>query len=162
MVATVIVNEKNGAGETATDKTSGTYRFKNADDSTVDGNNRLVVPGAGSIFSFQKYLRLNFQGTFTDVSNLIYYTDGSNGYGTGVLLWAKSLAAYSTPVLETGSGTYLDAFSYTAGSPLNLGTGPFTGLGDQGNYLQQAMEVLSTATQGALTPEVQTFGWDET
>jgi len=162
MVAIVIVNEKNGAGETATDKTSGTYRFKTADDSVVDTNNRMIVPPAGSNWSFQKFLRLNFQGTFTDVSNLNFYTDGSNGFGTGVLLWAKAVASYATPVLETSSGTYLDAFTYTVGSPLSLGAGPFTGLGDNGNYVQQAMEVLSTAVQGALPAETMTFVWDET
>jgi len=31
MAATMLIREKNGAGETATDKTSGTIRMKNAD-----------------------------------------------------------------------------------------------------------------------------------
>jgi len=161
MVAIVIINEKNGAGENATDKTSGTYRFKTADDATVDSNNPIGVPGAGSSWSFQKFLRLNFTGTFTNVSNLRYYTDGSNGFGTGVLLWAQAVAVFATPVLETGSAGYLDAFSYTSGAPLSLGAGPFTGAGDNGLYLQEAMEVQSTATQGALPAEVMTWVWDE-
>jgi len=161
MVAIVIINQKNGAGETATDVTSGTYRFKNADDANVDSNNPMVVPGAGSDWSFQKFLRLNFAGTFTNVSNLRYYTDGSNGFGTGVLLWAQATPAYATPAKETISTGYLDAFGYTSGAPLSLGAGPFTGLGDNGDYLKEAMEVQSTATQGALTPELQTFSWDE-
>jgi hypothetical protein len=36
MAATVQIVEKNGAGGTTTDKTSGTIRFKNADNSTAD------------------------------------------------------------------------------------------------------------------------------
>ena len=36
MAATVQIREKNTAGQTATDKTSGTIRFKKADDATVD------------------------------------------------------------------------------------------------------------------------------
>lgn len=161
MVATVIVNEKNGAGETPTDKTSGTVRFKNADNALVDANDPLQVPPAGSEFSFQKFLRMNFTGTFTQVSNLRFYTDGANGYGTGILLWAQAAATYVQPVKETSSVGYADAFAYTVGSPLSLGAGPFTGTGDNGDYTKMAMEILSTASQGVLTAETLTFGWDE-
>ena len=47
MAATVQIVEKNGAGGTQTDKTSGTIRFKNADNATVDTGNPMVKPGAG-------------------------------------------------------------------------------------------------------------------
>ena len=47
MAATVQIVEKNGAGATQTDKTSGNIRFKNADNSTVDTSNPMVKPGAG-------------------------------------------------------------------------------------------------------------------
>ena len=49
MAATVQLVEKNGAGGTQTDKTSGTIRFKNADNSTVDTSNPMVKPGAKAI-----------------------------------------------------------------------------------------------------------------
>ena len=42
MAATVQIVEKNGAGGTQTDKTSGSIRFKNADNSTVDLVNPMV------------------------------------------------------------------------------------------------------------------------
>lgn len=161
MAATVLIREKNGAGETATDKTSGTIRMKNADDATVDTNNPMVVPPSGSDWSFQKFLRLNLGGTFTQITNLKFYTDGASGFGTGVSLWAKAVGAYSTPAEETASAGYADAFSYTSGSPLSLGAGPYTGAGDAGSYLQLAMEVASTATNGALSAETMTFSWDE-
>jgi hypothetical protein len=161
MAATVKIYEKNGAGETDTDKTSGTIRFKHADNATVDTSNPMVVPGAGSDWSYQKWLRLNITGTYTEISNLKFYTDGSNGFGTGVNLWAKTEATYATPAEETASTGYTDAFSYTSGSPLSLGTGPFTGTGDKGSYLKLALEVQSTASQGALSAESVTFAWDE-
>lgn len=161
MVATVIINEKNGAGETNTDKTSGTIRFKNADDALVDTGNPMVVPASGSDWSFQKWLRLNFTGTFTEITNLKFYTDGANGFGTGVNAWAKTEATYATPAEETASTGYADAFSYTSGSPLSLGAGPYTSPGDNGSFLKMALEVLNTAVQGALTGETITFAWDE-
>jgi len=161
MAATVIVNQKNGAGETATNKTSATVRFKNADSASVDSNNKMVVPVSGSDFSFDIWLRVNATGTFTSIENVRFYTDGG-GYGTGVLLWAKTQASYATPVEATANTGYNSAFGYTSGSSLVVGAGPFTATGDLGNYLVLMMEVQSTATQGALTPETLTISFDET
>ena len=84
MAATVQIREKNGAGQTATDKTSGTIRFKKADDATVDLNNPLVVPTSLTEYSYQKWLRMYVSGgTYTQISNLRLYSDGSSGYGIG-------------------------------------------------------------------------------
>lgn len=161
MTATVIINEKNGAGETATDKTSGTIRFKNADNAAVDTNSPMVIPASGSDWSFQKWLRLNVAGVFTQLTNLKFYTDGANGFGAGVLCWAKTEASFVTPAEETASAGYSDAFGYTSGSPLSLGAGPYTSTGDIGSYLKLALEVQAAAGQGALTPETITFAYDE-
>lgn len=82
MVATVLIREKNGAGETATDKTSGTVRFKNADNATVDTNNRLIIPTSGQEYSFRKVLRLNISvAPDVDIDNLQAYADGDLTFG---------------------------------------------------------------------------------
>ena len=160
MVATVIINEKNGAGETATDKTSGTVRFKNADDATVDTNDPLVS-GAVTDWSFEKWLRLNAAGTFTQLTNLKFYTDGANGLGANISLWAKAVASFVTPAEGSSSAGYADAFSYDSGSPLSLGAGPYTSTGDVGNYLVMLMDVATGASQGGTPTETITFAWDE-
>jgi len=91
MAATVQLVEKNGAGGTQTDKTSGNIRFKNADNSTVDTSNPMVKPGAGVDYSFEKWLRMNVSGgTYTEITNVKVYMDGANGLGTGVTLYAKA------------------------------------------------------------------------
>jgi hypothetical protein len=162
MVATVIVNEKNGAGETATDKTSGTIRYKNADNATVDANDPMVIPGAGSDFSFDKWLQLEVTvAPDTQLDNLEVYTDGASGFGTGVLAWYKITGSYSTPSAPASAAGYTDLFALTSGSPGDLGAGPHTSTGDKGSYLQTMLEVASTATQGALTAETLTFAYDE-
>lgn len=161
MPAIIEINEKNGAGEVATPKRNVTVRFKAADNALVDNNAALVVPSSGSIFSFQKILRMNLSGTYTQISNLTFYTDGVNGYGTGVLAWAKAGGAYVTPILEVSNTSYTNAFTFTQASPLVLGSGPYTVDGDVGSYLIAVLEIASTAVQGALTGEVWTFGWDE-
>lgn len=162
MVATVQIIEKNGAGPTTTQKDGGTVRFKNADNATVDNNNPMIVPGAGSDFSFEKWLRFNITvAPSTELDNLKFYTDGSIGFGTGVTWWAKAVTAYATPTEPSASTGYTNAQSYTSGSSLSLGAGPFTGTGEKGDHLVTMLEVASTASQGALTGETGTFSYDE-
>lgn len=162
MPATVQIIEKNGAGGTPTDKTGGSVRLKKADNSTVDLLNPLVKPGAGSDWSFEKWLRLNITGgSFSQISNIKAYTDGSSGLGTGVNLWAKAVTAYATPALGTASTGYANAFTYTSGAPLSLGAGPFTGTGEKGDHLVLLAEVLSTATGGLTASETISIAWDE-
>lgn len=172
MAATVLVREKNGDVETATNKTSGTIRHKNADNATVDTVTPLIKPSSGQEYSYEKWLRLNVDGIFTEVSNLKVYTDGANGLGTGIKLWWAVDATYSTPVIPTESldppqhdaVNMTNAFSYTSGSSLSLGAGPFDSTGvpkDIGSYLVSVMEVETTASQGITPTETITFGWDE-
>lgn len=161
MAATVIVNEKNGAGETATDKTSGTVRFKLADNATVDLNDPITIPAAGSTISFEKILRLNATGTFTQIDNVNFYMDGANGMGTGVGVLYKTEGTYGTPIQPAGTTGFSDIFAATSGSPVSLNAGTVTATGDFGDYLTMIMEVQSTATQGTTPSETLTFSWDE-
>jgi hypothetical protein len=183
MTATVNVYELNGAAPgTPTSKTSGTVRFKNADNATVDLNNPLLVPGANFDSSFQKWLRLRIDGgSFTQISNLRAYTDGVNTFGTGVMLYAIGVGptyvqpdepsgAVAPPQFpSTGSPTVamVDIFTYTSGSPLDLDAitaGPFVNGSPTeyiGDFIVMVMQIASTAAQGVLTAETLTFAYDE-
>jgi hypothetical protein len=164
MAADVTIVEKNGAPGTPTDKTSGTVRFKNADDATVDSNNPMVIPTSGADFSYEKWLRLKIGNTAPSdkINNLKFYTDGVSGFGTGISLWAKTVAAYSTPATTTTSTNYTDAFSYTVGGALALSSTDFSATNTEiGSHLVMLMEVSSTATAGALSAETGTFSYDE-
>lgn len=161
MAATVTIVEKNGAGGTPTDKTSGTVRFKNADNATVDLVNPMVKPVSGSDWSFEKWLRLSFAGSYTQATNLRCYSDGSSGLGTGINVWARAVTAYATPAEGTASTGYANLFTYVVGAPLSLGAGPFTGAGQQGDHLVMLCEVQDTATGGLTPSETVTFAWDE-
>lgn len=162
MPATVQIIEKNGAGGTGTDKTSGTIRFKNADNATVDTSNPMVKPGAGTDYSFEKWLRLNVTGgTYTEITNIKAYCDGSVSFGTGVTVYAKAVASYATPAEATGTAGYTDISTYTSGSPLSLGAGPYTSTGEKGDHLVMMMAVGTTASGGLTPTETLTVGWDE-
>lgn len=162
MAATVQIIEKNGAGPTTTDKTGGSVRMKKADNSTVDLVNPLVKPASGSDWSFNKLLRLSVTGgTYSQITNIKAYTDGSSGLGTGVNLWAKATATYAQPTLASSSTGYANAFTYTSGAPLSLGAGPYTSTGEKGDHLDLVAEVQSTASGGLTSSETITFAWDE-
>lgn len=162
MPATVQIVEKNGAGGTQTDKTSGTVRFKNADNATVDTANPMVKPAAGTDYSFEKWLRFNVSGgTYTQITNIKAYSDGANGLGTGVGLFAKAVTAYATPLEPSATTGFTDLFTYTSGAPLSLGAGPYTSTGEKGDHLVMLMTVASTASGGVTPSETLTIGWDE-
>lgn len=162
MAATVQIVEKNGAGGTTTDKTGGTIRFKNADNSTVDLLNPMVKPPSGSDWSFEKWLRMNVTGgAYTQITNVKVYSDGSSGLGTGINIWAKAVTSYATPAEGTASTGYANFFTYTSGSALSLGAGPFTSTGEKGDHCVMLAEVQSTASGGLTATETLTLAWDE-
>lgn len=164
MAATVQLVERNTGSGTNTDKTSGTIRFKNADNATVDAVNRLVVPtGATSEWSYEKWLALNVTvAPTTDIQNVLAYMDGANGFGTNVFLWARSVAAFTAPVEPTTTTGFTNAFSYTSAGALTLYTGTFAGTGVITGHLVLAMEVRSGANQGTTPGETVTISYDET
>lgn len=176
MAATVQIRELNGAGETGTDKTSGTIRFKKADNSTVDLNDPLTVPTSNTEYSYEKWLRLYVSGgTYTQISNLRAYTDGSSGWTSGAKCWYAVDGSYSTPVIPTVTNDppqhdavgMSDVFGATSGSPIDMdgtNTGPFdsTSLPKYvGDYLVLVAEVEQETTQGLQSSETLTMAWDE-
>ena len=161
MVATVQIHEKNGAGGTGTDKTSGTITFRTNDSSATTSANPLIIPTAGTEFSYEKWTRLNVTvAPDTNISNLKFYTDGG-GFGGGVNMYAKATTTYTTPAEATATGGYTDAFTYTSGSALSLGTGTFTGTGEKGDHCEMIMTVSTAASPGQLTAETITYAYDE-
>lgn len=173
MAATCNIREWNGAsGSPAyTNKDSGTVRFQAADRQNDDATNPLVIPTSNRTYSFNKWLRFYIaSGTFTNITNVQAYTDGANGYSTGVKLWAATDSAYDTPAAPVNTNDppqhdavgMTDAFSYTSGSPVTLGAGPYTTTGDAGDFLVMVMEVETTATtSGSTGNETLTVSYDE-
>ncbi|MDX1399844.1 MAG: hypothetical protein R3204_15055, partial [Oceanospirillum sp.] len=98
MVAIIQVHEKNGAGETPTDKSAGAIRFKNADNAVVDGNDPLLVPTADREYSYEKWYQMYMEAPpDVSVENLRFYTDGTKNWQALVKMWARTVSAYATP-----------------------------------------------------------------
>ena len=107
-----------------------------------------------------KQLDRKFAETY-DVKNVRAYSDGSNGMGTGVALWAKAVASFATPAEATSTSGYTSFFTYTSGSALTLGAGPFTSTGEKADHLVMMMAVADTASGGMTPTETLTVAWDE-
>lgn len=162
-------------------------RWKTNDNATIDNNDPIPIPAAGTKRSYWKQIYLKCAtAPGTQVDNMRFYTDGG-GYGTGITLKvglqfptknSGSDAGYEvatgTPGSEgdemvaahaglTSSG---DAFGYTSGAPLS---GPsiseagniINAIGEMTNYLVTQMEVINTASPGDLTDETLTIKYDE-
>ena len=181
MVATVLIEELNTGSETATDKTSGTVRFKTADDAVVDTNARLIIPASPAReHSMRKMLRLNVTvASDTDIDNVQAYTDGTNSYqspSTRVGIFYATRHVFLTPSVPSEANdppqwpsaiAMSDLFTATSGTPINMDAltadGPWTSTRQIGDYLGLVMNVEPSAVQGTLSPqETLTFSFDET
>jgi len=154
------------ASMAGTDKTSGTVRFKLADDQTVDANDPITIPSSATTTrSFHKGLRM-YCATAPDTSLSGYaaYSDGSNTFGTGITVNASNtgvtFSANATSALPNGT----DLFAFTSGSPMALNvtdSSNQTATGFFGDLVKMQMNLASSASSGTLSAETVTMSYDE-
>ncbi len=183
MAATVIINRWTGStgSPTKTDITSANT-VANATDthqSTVAGSTYPIrIPASGTNYSYWVSTRLSVSVTPSGtINNLRWYTDGSNNFGTGVTCVGQEATSYvqatgtegtSGTQLTTGNhagitGSPVDVFTYTSGSPKSLtGTISNPSTGDFGSFFVYQVEVDDTAAPGTTTQETFTWVYDET
>lgn len=153
------------ASMAGTDKTSGTVRFKLADNATVDSNDPITIP-SGNVArrSYTKQLRM-FCATAPDtqIDNLQVYTDGGD-FGTGITVNGTPIAPSGFAANATTWAVSTDFFGYTSGAPLDMDandSAAITATGYGGDILKLQMLVASDASSGTLTAETVTFSYDE-
>lgn len=171
MAATIQIHELTSNATTGVNKTGSTVRFKAVASTTstsVDINDPIVVPVAGTTYSFVKKLRAYlFAPPDTNVTSLRWYTDGANGFGTGVTATVKNIGVTFGSHYNTLMSGGSDLFSIVSGSPLAgsaTDTGPFTNAHTStyiGDIIELQLAVASTATNGALPAETLTLAYDE-
>ena len=181
MAATVIINRLTGAAPTpsTSDITSINTRANAYDThSTNDTTNPIQIPAADSNYSYWVTTQLECTGAPTAlIDNLRWYTDGANGFGTGVTC-TVSKCPYASYIQATGTagetGTLLnttnhtglddapvDAFGKTSVAPYSL-TGSTTTTEQFGDCVVYQIAVSTTAGAGATSTETWTWKYDET
>ena len=146
-----------------TDKTSGTVRFKAADNVTVDDADRLQIGGTLS-YSYTKHLKGYVSSApDTDFSNLEAYTDGGKFANSVTCLYIQTqtwVANVTTSILGA------DLFTKTAGAKIDMNSWDTTHTAGQspaywGDVLQLQLAVGTDANPDTLVAETLTFSYDE-
>ena len=185
MAATVDVQEANGAGPSYNTVTSA--RFCTSDDYNPGSNNPIPIPPSGVNYSYWKHLCLQFTGTFTQVSNIRHYCDGTIGWTLGtsgaVRRGNRDSGDHGCPSgsydQATGTpgttGDDIETHTYysgqttksanitgdTSGSPATIDSNTYTTPNDRCYFIVLQVTVDNDATQGAQTPETFTWLYDE-
>jgi len=85
MAATVEIEFWSGGSDGSPNKTTAsTLRFRTDDNpDLIDTSNPLIIPDSGLNHSFWQHIALAISGTFDEVSNIRFHTDGTIGYTLG-------------------------------------------------------------------------------
>ena len=189
MVATVSVYFDFGGADTAPGTNQDvdalgppSIRFKAADDATIDASDKLVIPAAGTIYSYWKHLYLYCDDADSHtLNNFKIYSDGNNGLGTGVDVYVglefptkthASDAGYEVADAQTeitaghsGIDTSASIFDYTSGAALSVDCdeagNAIDDTGETTDYVVAQMNVASTASAGDTPNETGTWAYDE-
>jgi len=116
----------------------------------------ITVPGAGSAYSYERWTRGHWTGTFTQISAVTFWK--SNGTpGTGLTLNAgdKGNQTYVTPVV-TASSVATAEIPATQGAGLSLAYAT-----NYCDYIVLQLVVGTTETQGYMPTITYSFGWNE-
>ena len=163
-------------------------RFRTDDSpSTIDTTNPIKIPDSGINQSFWVSLAMNWSGTYDEISNIRFYTDGSLSMSLGtdgqIVIGSRDSGDIGCPensyepatgtVGETGddlgsthayySGQSTpedDAFTYTSGSPAQIDSNTYTTDGSSYAAVLQ-VDVDTDASAGIQTSETFTFLYDE-
>jgi len=158
-------------------------RFKCADDADIDVLNPVVIPGAGTNYSFWKHIYLFCAiAPDTQVDNIRFHSDGG-GFGTGISLKVgtdfptknnSSSAGYEVADVaaelvanHSGISASANVFGYMAVSPAPLAGsiseagGIIDAQNETSDYFVFQLEVINTAAPGVLAAETFTFLYDE-
>jgi hypothetical protein len=157
-------------------------KFKNADNATIDTNNPLTIPAAGTIYSYYKFvfLKCTANADTHTINNLKIYSDGSNSLGTGVdwmigLQFPTKNSGATTGyelannanemVAETALTTSATIFGYNSGAGLAVSISEsgsvINAANETSNYTVHQFNVASTASPGVTTQETITWSYDE-
>jgi hypothetical protein len=159
-----------------------TLKFKNADNTTIDTNNPLTIPAAGTIYSYYKFvfLKCDANADAHTINNVKLYSDGSNSLGTGVdwmvgLQFPTKNSGATTGyelannanemVAETALTTSASIFGYNSGAGLSVSISEsgsiINAANETTNYIVLQFNVTSAASPGATAQETGTWSYDE-
>jgi hypothetical protein len=124
MAATFAFSETYGTSPGTTADTTYVHLLSSDVASGAVGNHAsypITIPTSGSAYSYERYVRGHWTGTFTSISSVLFWKSAGT-VGTGVTLNAgdKGNQTYASPVV-TASSIATSAIPTTSGTALELG-----------------------------------------
>lgn len=182
MVATIRIMRLTGANNLMggsplyTDITSASTRMSTSDSAAPGTTNPIPIPTSGCNHSFWVTTQL-YSACPPDnsITNIKWYTDGTNSFGTGTEFIVATASSYVTASGTAGSSGLLltvgnhggltsapsNAFQYTSSSPLSVSGSIGNTTGSFGYRVVYQLNVAPTASAGNTGGETLTFSFDE-
>ena len=156
MAASFQFSEANTVSETVTDGISN-LNFGSNDSANLVTATYPISKGQNS---FSKYLKAHFYGTFTTISNMLFWKSAGT-YVTGESIVAAANATFSTPS-QTATGD--SAIPTTSGTALTIqssgGNATITAPGYT-KYIRLQLQTTGSSPAGAVNQKTFTFQYDE-
>jgi len=156
-------------------------RFNAEDTNDQDLLSPLIIPISGTIFSFWKQIYLQCStAPDTQVNNVKIFSDGTLGWGSGILVQVGD----GTQIKNSGASTGYDLanaqeiitnhsdvssetslFTFTSGSPRSVSISEagsiINAINETTDYIVLQTDVDSTSTPGTKPTETITYQYDE-
>lgn len=181
MAATVDIRRLLGTapGQTGSAVITGLNTRMKQSDTHATGGTDNPIPAVTTNYSYWATMQLQVSVAPTNgITNLQWYTDSANNFGTGITCSGNSATTYvqatSAIVLSGPAGgnhsgltaTPVDVFTFTSGSPKSIGgtianTVGYIGGTTNGMFVYQ-LAVTSSAAPGTTGSETFTWQYDET
>ena len=162
MPATVGISIAYGAGETVVDDQT-EVNFQTSDDVAAHASNPITIPaGAALAYSYERYIKAKFAGTFTAITNVkIYKHLGDLPDGVNIKASAVEEAAYVAPVITASAIAVNDVPENDTDA---IALTPAAGIAAPGYSKYAVMQMVVSSGASAQTLAAQTFliGYDET
>jgi hypothetical protein len=165
MASTFAMNETYGTSgaPTSVDTTAlnllGANVASGSDTTTAPAANPIALPASGTNYSYERWCRAHFTGSFTSITNIGFFKyAGSLGTGVGINE-GTTAGAFATPV-NTASSVATAGIPTSAGSATTVGPASITTAG-YSQYVVLQMTVASTASSGVVATQTYRFTWQE-
>jgi len=158
----------NAGTENPTTGSASNLNFMSVDDYDDTGTdyqtNTILIPDSGSNYSYERWFRIKFTGTFNSITNCRFFRSAGATLPTGVDLLAGSTETPATPV-DTASTIATTTLSSWDELTEAISIQPSAGISNDGDYSAYGvlqLKVDSTTTQtGDIGDQTITVVYDE-
>lgn len=154
----------NAATESSGDASNWNLMSTDAYDSSGTGYqaNPIQVPSSGTNYSYERWLRVEFTGTFNAITNVLAWKSAGTLSDGNLVLNAGESASGVTPV-NSASSVATSAVPTSSGSAIDITpSGGISSDGDKTYYLVLQLVVpAAVTTPGDIGSQTLTFQYDE-